>query len=191
MRTPCERVERQLSRYHDGELGRLDGWRVRGHLQRCARCARLGDQPGGLDRQVTEALVSPPVPAYLSAAVMRRLPAMPPASAAAFRMPVIGGSRLPRLSMGWARWLLGAGCAALQVAALCGAYRYGYTRGQTEPAAPARPPVRSAAPAVGYPMTPLPSRGLTAWSFRDVVEARPGGRRRPAAGGRLSLQGAR
>lgn len=181
-RTPCDHVEQQLSRYQDGELDRLNRWRARRHLQHCAHCAATDQATRDLQQQVADALLSAPPPSYLTAAVMRRLPAMP----AATRSSGADGRWRP-----W-HWVLGAGCAALQVAALFGAYRFGYTRGQAGPTAPARPPIAQRAP-VAPPAAqelPLPASGMAAWMFINPVASRPD-RRRLAPAGRLSLQGAR
>lgn len=37
----CEHVQERLSDLEDGELGRLDALRVRGHLAMCRACARV------------------------------------------------------------------------------------------------------------------------------------------------------
>ena len=116
----CNRVEDQLSRYRDGEMDRLSEWRIRRHLQRCPRCQAAADDGAELDFGMRLALVEAEPPAYLAAAVLRRLPAMPPARPASW-LPARGRA---------VRWIVGIGCAVAQIAGLWGAYRYGYTRAE-------------------------------------------------------------
>jgi Putative zinc-finger len=131
MSMTCDRIEEQLSRYRDGAMDRLGEWRVRRHLRRCPRCTAAADDAAELDFAMRLALVEAEPPSYLAGAVMRRLPAMPPARPSAW-LPARGRS---------VRWLVGLGCAAAQIAGLCGAYRLGYTRAeQRRPAA--RPALR-------------------------------------------------
>ena len=116
----CDHVEDRLSRYRDGELDRLGEWRIRYHLRRCPRCTAAADDAAELDFAMRLAVVEPEPPHYLTSAVMRRLPAMPPARA---------GAGLPFRGRG-IRWVVGVGCAAAQIAGLWGAYCYGYTRAE-------------------------------------------------------------
>jgi hypothetical protein len=157
----CDRVEAQLSRYRDGEMDRLSEWRIRRHLQGCPRCLAAADDASELDFAMRLALVEAEPPAYLAAAVMRRLPAMPPARRSGWR-PARGRA---------VRWLVGIGCAVAQIAGLWGAYRYGATRAdQRRPVARpallgslaadrlwvARPAARPEEPAGARRGTPVP-----------------------------------
>src|SRR5207247_2595788 len=98
-------------------------------------------------------------PRYLTGAVMRRLPAMPPARPGAW---LAGRGRS-------VRWLVGIGCAAAQIVGLWGAYRCGYARAeQRRPAA--RPAVRGTLATDRF------------WAARPVTPAgEPALRRRAAA----------
>src|SRR6266851_9005925 len=113
MSMTCDRVSGQLSDYHDRELTPLHRWWIGSHLRRCRRCASSAESLGQVDVRMRRALLATEAPDYLTAAVMCRLPAMPPARR--------------RRS---ARWFLGTGCAMLQVVALWGAYRCGGSRAQ-------------------------------------------------------------
>src|SRR5437870_9149879 len=124
MPTICDRVDDELSGYRDGELSRLRRWRIGSHLDRCHRCATAAEELGAVDSQMRHALLASESPEYLTAAVMRRLPAMPPAR---------------RRRSGGARWILGAGCAVLQAVSLWGAYRAGGLRTEMRPRAPVSP----------------------------------------------------
>jgi hypothetical protein len=123
MSMTCDRIEEQLSRYRDGELDRLGEWRVRRHLRRCPRCTAAADDAAELDFAMRLALVEAEPPHYVTGAVMRRLPAMPPARPGAW-LPARGRA---------VRWLIGIGCAAAQIAGLWGAYRCGYLRAERRP----------------------------------------------------------
>ncbi len=118
----CDRVNEHLSAYRDGEMSRLHAWRIRGHLQRCARCAASSDEADGLDFELQCAVERSEAPDYLTYAVLRRLPAMPP----------------PARRLGWrsVRVMVGAAIAALQAAALWGAYRYGFQQANLHRNAP-------------------------------------------------------
>jgi hypothetical protein len=120
MPTTCDRVEEQLSSYRDGEMSRLRQWRILAHVQRCARCSAVSSDAEDIDFRMRCALAASEPPDYLAAAVMRRLPAMPPAQ---YRRGLF--RRWPA-----GMWLMGLGCAIAQLAALWGAYRCGYSRGE-------------------------------------------------------------
>src|SRR5436305_15189469 len=79
MSMTCDRVDDQLSAYRDGELSRLRQWQVAAHLRHCERCAQAVVETGDVDSHLRHALLATESPEYLTAAVMRRLPAMPPA----------------------------------------------------------------------------------------------------------------
>jgi predicted anti-sigma-YlaC factor YlaD len=125
MSTICDHVDDELSAHRDGEGNRLRQWCLAVHLRRCERCASASNDLGEVDSHIRHAVLATEAPDYLTAAVMRRLPAMPPARRRRF-----AGSR----------WLLGAGCVVLQAVSLWGAYRAGCQRTELRQPAPVSPP---------------------------------------------------
>lgn len=133
----CTEFQNHLSAYADGELSRWTRWKVENHLSRCRECASLLSDLRAVDDCLLLTLDAVPAPEYLAPAVMRRLPAMPPAW-----KPRPGG----------VRWAIGLAVAAVQVLAIYGAYWWGFVRGSTTAANPGpAAAVRRADPGGGTP----------------------------------------
>lgn len=149
MSITCGRHDERLSAYRDGELGGLEGSRVCAHLRDCPNCAAAIAESEELDRELRAALGTSEPPDYLTAAIMHRLPAMPPAR-----------SRGSLVRRRWRslRWVVGAGCAALQATALWGAFRAGYVVGQVDRGSPARSAVSATLPAPAVDAVPARER---------------------------------
>jgi len=127
----CDHVEERLSAYRDGELNPVLRERVRAHLRHCGCCGADARAHAALDSRVSLHLSLEQDPEYLTLAVMRRLPAMPPAHRrGSLGMPV-GPWRMNR-------WVIGLACVAAQAAALGSAYWYGARQGNSTDAS--RPP---------------------------------------------------
>jgi hypothetical protein len=148
----------------------------------CPECCALLREFEDLDRAFAEAVGQGPAPDYLTDAVMRRLPAMPPAW---------------RRSQNLGRWTTGLALASVQLLAVYGAYWWGFAARST--AAPGNPtrgeltaplggaslrgealrPTRTASPTFSSPPTRLWSRENTHYaSFNEpltvpVRRARP------------------
>ena len=110
----CAEFESRLSAYMDGELSRWKRWKVQNHLHHCTECREMLEDLQMVDECLVSHITAAPTPDYVTAAVIRRLPAMPPA----WRRH---GSVLP--------WAAGLAVAGIQAAALCGAYWWGFHRG--------------------------------------------------------------
>ncbi len=107
----CREFRERLSALEDGELTRWRRWKVETHLRYCPDCSQTRDELQGIDEGLRALLETDAGPAYLTESVMRRLPAMPPA---------------PRHAGGLRPTLGGLALACAQVAALVGAYWWGY-----------------------------------------------------------------
>ena len=110
----CDEFQGRMSAYMDGEISRWGRWKVQTHIRFCPECSGLLRDLSEMDNCILASAQAETAPEYLTAAVMHRLPAMPPA----------GRPRMRRLS-------LAAGMAVLsmQVAGIAGAYWWGFTRG--------------------------------------------------------------
>lgn len=119
----CAEFQNRLSAYLDGELSHWKRWKVHNHLRQCGECGELIRALEGVDQCVLSAVQDTvehgPSREYLTTAVMRRLPAMPPAS---FR---------PRPTA--RAWAAGMVVAGLQLVALGGAYWWGFSHGVHQP----------------------------------------------------------
>lgn len=110
----CADFQNRISPYLDGELSHWARWKVQNHLRHCPECAAMLEDLESVDLCLRDALTANPAPQYLTDAVMRRLPAMPPA----WRRT---GSTLT--------WSAGLAVVGMQLLALCGAYWWGFSRG--------------------------------------------------------------
>lgn len=114
----CADYQRKLSAYADGELTRWTRWKVHVHVSQCPDCAQLMAELQEADVMMAGFIAETPAPGYVTDAVMRRLPAMPPA----WRRP----STVVRAATGVA-------LAGVQILAVYGAYWWGFARGTTMP----------------------------------------------------------
>ena len=118
----CPEFESRLSAYLDGELSRWRRWKVETHLRYCSECSRTLRELDEVDGALLTCAQEEATPDYLTAAVMHRLPAMPPAHDA---------RRV------WLRRPVGAAFAVVvagaQVVALGGAYWWGFLHGSDRP----------------------------------------------------------
>ena len=115
----CADFHDRLSAYMDGELSRWRRWKVEVHLRRCQECSRFLWELEEVDQSLRAARDAAPAPDYITPAVMRRLPAMPPVARPR-------GGLFPALA--------GVAAVAVQIFALYGAYWWGFVRGrQAEP----------------------------------------------------------
>jgi anti-sigma factor RsiW len=135
----CVEFQKRLSAYLDGELPRWTRWKVQLHLGRCTDCAGLLQEFEEVDCAIMSGAEACHQPAYIEDAVMRRLPAMPP---------------VWRRHGGTLRWATGVALAGVQIAAVYGAYWWGFARGNSNLGPDQR--ARMAAPAVP---SPLPANG--------------------------------
>jgi hypothetical protein len=110
----CEDFQTRLSAYTDGELSRWSRWKVETHLRYCPECASLHRDLSEVDEVILGLADATPAPEYLTGAVMRRLPAMPPAWQ-------------PRRGM--RTMVTGLAMAGVQALALVAAYRWGFMQG--------------------------------------------------------------
>lgn len=118
----CVEFQRRLSAYMDGELSRWKRWKVETHVRGCAECAGMLRELVDVDQCLTAGVEHcqerSAARDSITAAVMGRLPAMPPASR-------------PRPAM--RVWATGIAVAALQLVAIGGAYWWGFTHGTQSP----------------------------------------------------------
>lgn len=118
----CPEFETRLSAYLDGELSRWRRWKVETHLRYCADCTQMLRELDEVDGALLTCAQEAATPDYLTAAVMHRLPAMPPAQD-------------PRRA--WLRRPIGTAIAVavagVQVVALGGAYWWGFLHGSDRP----------------------------------------------------------
>jgi predicted anti-sigma-YlaC factor YlaD len=113
----CDEFQGRMSAYMDGEISRWGRWKVQTHLRFCPECSGLMRDLSEVDNCIMASAQADTAPDYLTAAVMHRLPAMPPA----------GRPRLRRLSLA-----AGAAVLCMQVAGIAGAYWWGFTRGSSQ-----------------------------------------------------------
>jgi anti-sigma factor RsiW len=191
----CTDFETRLSAYLDGELSHWKRWKVQLHLRCCPACARVLRDLQEVDQCFLVSAEALPEAEYLTSAVMRRLPAMPPS----------------RMRFGSRTWATGLALAGMQLVALCGAYWWGYTHGSGAPLTgaigvsapggflrPSRNPRGTAMPSASTsPGAPLWSRTAPdAAPVVPVAEVKPEPRRhvpaanRPALKPRFQLNGA-
>lgn len=118
----CPEFESRLSSYLDGELSRWRRWKVETHLRYCSECSQMLRELDEVDGALLNCAQEAAAPDYLTAAVMHRLPAMPPAHD-------------PRRA--WLRRPVGTAFAVVvagaQVVALGGAYWWGFLHGSDQP----------------------------------------------------------
>lgn len=112
----CAEFQRKLSAYLDGELSRWTRWKIDNHMRHCPDCASMLRELDEVDMVMRGAAAAEPAPAYLTHAVMQRLPAMPPA----WR---------PRPQV--VRWATGVALVGVQVVSIYGAYLWGTLKGTT------------------------------------------------------------
>jgi anti-sigma factor RsiW len=113
----CSEFQHRLSGYMDGELSRWTRWKVGNHLRCCQDCSTLLRELSAVDSGLL-ALAREEAPDYVTSAVMRRLPAMPPAA------------RSRPLRLAWMAGAVGAlTLAGMQLLALAGAYSLGFQKG--------------------------------------------------------------
>jgi anti-sigma factor RsiW len=117
----CAEFQKRLSPYVDGELSSWSRWKVQTHLRSCPECAALMGELEEVDRCLFTAVEEATAPDHITNAVMRRLPAMPPAR---------------RVRPGTVAWAAGLAVAGVQVFALYGAYWWGFARGSGMQAQP-------------------------------------------------------
>jgi anti-sigma factor RsiW len=110
----CSEYQTRLSAYVDGELTRWTRWKVRTHVRCCQECGAMLREIEEVDDLLLAVAHETPAPEYLTASVMRRLPAMPPAWRA--RQTTV-------------RWVAGLTMAGAQAALLYGAYVAGFLSG--------------------------------------------------------------
>jgi anti-sigma factor RsiW len=165
----CSQITNRLSRYLDGELSRWSHWKVEIHLRYCPKCAAVMRELAEVDGALLQSARETPAPAYLTDAVMHRLPAMPP------------GRSLRRGSL---PWMAGLAVAGAQAVALFGAYWWGFLHGSE-----GNHPDPAAGASVSVPFLPPVGRpaALSA-SHEDGVPAASVLRRLPAAGHFLGRQ---
>jgi hypothetical protein len=169
----CVEFQKRLSAYMDGELPRWTRWKIQIHLGRCSDCAGLLEEFEEVDGAILAAAGACEQPAYLEDAVMRRLPAMPPAW------------RRQGVTM---RWATGVALAGMQIMAVYGAYWWGFAKGNSTPGPDQRGGMRS--PAIGSTLQPIAPRGnsprsapapkapFSLWSYpggggADLIEPQP------------------
>jgi len=111
----CAEFSKRLSAYLDGELSGWRRWKVALHLRQCPECTQMLREFEEIDQQLMASIERNPAPEYLTVAVMRRLPSMPPGLPARNRA---------------LRWAAGLTVATVQAAGLYGAYWWGFARGQ-------------------------------------------------------------
>ena len=135
----CSEYQNHLSGYMDGELSRWTRWKVANHLRCCGECSCVLRELSEVDSGLLGVLREESSPEYVTSAIMRRLPAMPPATRVA-----------QRLRLAWTAGAVGAlTLAGMQLLALAGAYTLGFQSGQQGakrtslfgPAAPVSTPV--------------------------------------------------
>lgn len=118
----CVEFQRRLSAYLDGELSRWKRWKVETHVRGCAECAGLLRELEDVDQCLVAGVElcqeRSAARDAITAAVMGRLPAMPPASRP---RPIVRA------------WATGLTVAALQLVAIGGAYWWGFTHGSQNP----------------------------------------------------------
>jgi hypothetical protein len=151
----CEEFSDRLSAFHDGEIVGWRRWKVAVHLRSCPDCARELRELEEVDLRLLSSVQQQPAPEYLTAAVMRRLPAMPPA----------------RYRTNMVRWAVGVGVAAVQVIGMYSAYWWGFARGNHTTGLPEASPsmaIRGSGGLYQNPMTPLSP------SPARLVNSRPG-----------------
>jgi hypothetical protein len=110
----CSQFQRRLSAYLDGESSRWSRWKVETHLRYCPDCAGTLREMAAIDSNILAATQAPPCSEYLTGAVMRRLPAMPPAR---------------HSRRGMMPWMAGLALAGMQATVLFGAYWWGFIHG--------------------------------------------------------------
>jgi len=110
----CDDFQYRISAYMDGEMSSWSRWKVQTHLRFCPDCAGMLKDLSEVDNCIMASADSQQAPDYLTAAVMHRLPAMPPAS------------RPRQLRLTFAA---GMALLAMNVAGVGGAYWWGFTRG--------------------------------------------------------------
>ena len=108
----CPEIERRLSACLDGELSYWTRWKVQHHLRYCDGCRALFRSLAEVDHALQRAAEGAPAPEYVTQAVMRRLPALPPARKLAV------GPLVVAFAVG-----------GTQVAAFFGVYWLGFSRG--------------------------------------------------------------
>jgi predicted anti-sigma-YlaC factor YlaD len=163
----CPEFESRLSAYLDGELSRWRRWKVETHVRYCDDCAQMLRELDEVDGAILTCAQEAATPDYLTAAVMHRLPAMPPAQD-------------PRRA--WLRKPVGAVFAlsvvGAQMVALGGAYWWGFIHGSVQPHAASVVGASGASrreilPAANTPRTVRPAEGAEDRSSRPTY--RPGG----------------
>lgn len=176
----CADIQRKLSAYADGELTRWTRWKVQLHVGSCPDCAQVLRELEEIDRAFAGAVCACRAPEYLTDAVMRRLPAMPPPW---------------RRSQNVSRWAAGVALAGVQLLAVYGAYWWGFAKGATGPGSPGRgemsaplggaslrggalrtsPAVAPDVAPLSAPLAPMWSRSpgfpLAPTSFTETIEA--------------------
>jgi anti-sigma factor RsiW len=115
----CVEFQRKLSAYADGELSRWTRWKVQQHLGHCPDCAGLLQELDELDGAICRCVAADSAPGYLTDAVIRRLPAMPPP----WRRPATV-----------VRWATAGALAGAQLLAVYGAYWWGFAARGSSPA---------------------------------------------------------
>ncbi len=116
----CEGFQNRLSSYLDGELPQWSRWKVELHLRSCAPCREQCLALEDVNFALQGLADATPAPEFLTEAVMRRIPAMPPA----YR---------PR---GFWPWAAGVALAGVQFAAIGSAWWWGFHaagQGATQP----------------------------------------------------------
>ena len=113
----CTDYQRRLSAYLDGELSRWTRWKVEFHARHCAACGEELRSLAAVDQMLLRSVERSPAPDYLTDAVMRRLPALPPTRRTARRL---------------APWAAALALAGAQLTALVGAYWVGFQRGNVQ-----------------------------------------------------------
>lgn len=106
----CEEFRSRLSSYLDGELPQWSRWKVDLHLRSCDACREQCLTLEDVDFALRGLADATPAPEFLTEAVMRRIPAMPPA----YR---------PR---GFWPWAAGMVLAGVQFAAIGSAWWWGF-----------------------------------------------------------------
>lgn len=113
----CQHYQNRLSAFLDGELSRWTRWKVELHVRTCRECGQELRDLAAIDQQLLNGVSQSPCPTYLTDAVMRRLPALPPGR---------------RASRRWTPAFAAMTLAGAQLVALAGAYWVGFNRGAVQ-----------------------------------------------------------